>query len=784
MSNNKHTILKWALFSFWVLFFLGIFSLSTIIVLVAKGKIGYLPPIEELENPKSKFASVVFSSDGEELGRFAQARENRVFVNYNQLSPHLVQALIATEDVRFSEHSGVDVRALTRVIIKTVILRQKNAGGGSTITQQLAKQLYSPKVDNLIERALQKPIEWVIAVELERLYTKEEIINMYFNKFDFNYNAVGIRTASNVYFGKTPSTLSIEEAATLVGMCKNPSLFNPIRRNEQTRGRRNVVLEQMRKAGYLNGSAVDSLKKLPLDYSFHKADHKEGPAPYFREYLRGTMRARKPERKKYASWQAQKFKEDSIAWETNPLFGWCNKNKKPDGSSYDLTVDGLKIYTSIDSRMQRYAEEAVVEHLKELQKQFFREKKGKTSAPFSRDLTPEEVDASMKRTMRQSERYIMMKRNGKSETEIEESFKTPTEMQVFTWEGMKDTTMTPLDSIRHQKYYLRAGFMSMDPHTGHVKAYVGGPDFVNFQYDMVTSGRRQVGSTIKPFLYTLAMEEGRTPCDEESNTQPHLVDENGTPWIPRNASESRKGEMVTLRWALTNSNNWISARLMDKMSPYAFVRLLHSFGIRNHIDPVISICLGPSEVSVEEMVAGYSAFSNKGIRVEPLYVTRIEDNNGNTIAEFKPTMHEVFSESTYFKMLPMLRDVVDGGTGSRMRRVYGVTAPMGGKTGTTNNNSDGWFMSFTPSLVSGVWVGGEERAIRFDNMAHGQGASMALPINGLFMKKVYADKSLKYSQQEAFDMTNAIDPCSGLHKFEERQPSRQIQEEVMDGIFD
>lgn len=783
MDKKKRNFLKPFILVCWALFMGAVIAVSVLFVMIANGKIGYMPPIEELENPKNKFATVVYSDDNVELGRFTQAKENRVFVNYNQLSPYLVQALIATEDARFRDHSGIDVKALFRAVVKTVILRQKNAGGGSTITQQLAKQLYSPGADNLLERALQKPIEWVIAVELERLYTKEEIINMYFNKFDFNYNAVGIRTASNVYFGKTPAELSIEEAATLVGMCKNPSLFNPLRRNERTKGRRNVVLEQMEKAGYLTTAQMDSLKKLPLTLSFHKADHKEGLAPYFREYLRGVMKAKKPERKNYASWQTQKFKEDSIAWETNPLFGWCNKNLKPDGTPYDLTADGLKIYTTIDSRMQKYAEDAVTEHLGQvLQPQFFREKKNKPTAPFSKDLTTDEVEASMKRTMRQSERYLTMKRNGHSEAEILKSFNTPVDMQVFTWSGMKDTIMTPMDSIRYQKYFLRAGFMSMDPKTGFVKAYVGGPDFVNFQYDMVTSGRRQVGSTIKPFLYTLAMEEGRTPCDMESNTQPHLMDENGNPWIPRNASHARVGEMVTLRWGLANSNNWISARLMDKLSPYAFVRLLHSFGIRNHIDPVISLCLGPSEVSVEEMVTAYSAFPNKGIRIDPLYVTRIEDNNGNIIANFTPHMQEVFSESTYFKMLPMLRDVIDGGTGSRVRRIYGITAPMGGKTGTTNNNSDGWFMSFTPSLVSGVWVGGEERAIRFDNMTQGQGASMALPIYGEFMKKVYADPSLPYSQTEEFDMTNATDPCARVNEgeFIETAP----KEVIVDGIFD
>ncbi len=786
MSKKKLWFKRFVQFC-WVAFFLGVMSVFTLFVLIANGKIGYMPSIEELENPKSKFATVIYSDDNVELGRFTQAKENRVYSSYDQLSPYVVKALVATEDARFAEHSGIDARAIFRVFVKTIVLQQKNAGGGSTISQQLAKLLYSPTAENIFQRALQKPIEWVIAVELERLYTKEEIINMYLNKFDFNYNAIGIRTASHVYFGKTPTELKVEEAAMLVGMLKNPSLFNPLRRSDMTRERRNVVLDQMVKADFITATMGDSIKQLPITLSYNRADHKEGLAPYFREYLRSMLRAKKPERDRYASWQGQKFKEDSIAWENDPLFGWCNKNFKSNGEPYDLTTDGLRIYTSINSKMQQYAEEAVVNHLKNtLQPAFYKEKSRQSTAPFSRDLSSEEVKASMNRTMRQSERYIMMRKNGYEHDEIIKSFHEPREMQIFTWEGMKDTLMTPYDSIRHQKYFLRAGFMSMDPQTGLVKAYVGGPDFANFQYDMATVGRRQVGSTIKPFLYTLAMEEGSTPCDTELNVQPQLVDENGNSWMPRNASDKRVGEEVTLRWGLATSNNWISARIMDRYSPYAFVRLLHSFGIRNHIDPVISICLGPSEVSVEEMVTGYTAFPNKGIRVNPLYVTRIEDNNGNIIAEFSPKMEEVFSESTYFKMLPMLRDVVDQGTGSRIRRIYGITAPMGGKTGTTNDNSDGWFMSFTPDLVSGTWVGGEERAIRFDNMAHGQGASMALPIFGEYIKKVYADETLGYSQETDFDMTNEIDPCRksrdvlNAEKFQMEAPQQVIDE----GVFD
>ena len=563
-KKNKGNLVRYIVISMWVLFVAGVLSLATVFMLIAKGKIGYMPPIEELENPKNKYASEIFSSDMEVLGRFFKEKENRVYVSYNELSPYLVKALIATEDIRFTSHSGIDVKALFRAVIKRVILLQSNAGGGSTITQQLAKQLYSPSAENIIERLFQKPIEWVIAVQLERFYTKEEIINMYLNKYDFLNNAVGIQSAASIYFGKSPSELSIEEAATLVGMCKNSSYFNPIRKNERTRGRRNVVLEQMRKAGYITRAEADSLSQLPLKLHYSRVDHKEGLAPYFREHLRMMMVAKKPVRKNYASWQNQKFSDDSLAWETNPLYGWCEKNRKADGSKYNIYTDGLKIYTTIDSRMQKYAEDAVTEHIGHyLQPKFFAEKKGRSTAPFASRIKKEEINNIMRRSMRQSERYIMMKKAGHTAEEIEKAFNTPIEMRVFSWNGPIDTLMSPLDSIRYQKYFLRAGFMVMEAKTGHVKAYVGGVDFKNFQYDMVSEGRRQIGSTIKPFLYTMAMQEGASPDDLSPNVQPRLADENGKIWMPRNASNKRVGEMVTLRWGLANSNNWISANFMS-----------------------------------------------------------------------------------------------------------------------------------------------------------------------------------------------------------------------------
>lgn len=743
----------------WI--FIALISLVCVFIFfsIAKGWIGYMPPVEDLENPNYKFATEVFSEDGKVLGTYSYSKENRVFVGYNDLSPNIINALIATEDVRFAEHSGIDAYALTRAVVKRGILMQKNAGGGSTITQQLSKQLYSPSADNVMERLFQKPIEWVIAVKLERYYTKEEILTMYLNKFDFLNNAVGIKTAAFTYFGCEPKDLKIEEAATLVGMCKNPSLYNPVRYNERSRGRRNVVLDQMRKAGYITEAERDSLQALPLKLKYNRVDHKEGLATYFREYLRGVLTAKKPDKANYRGWQMQKYYEDSLDWENNPLFGWCEKNTKKDGTKYNLYTDGLKIYTTLDSRMQQYAEDAVTEHLKELQGYFFKEKKGAKKAPYTFRLTQEQVDEILGRAMRLSDRYCLMKKAGATEAEIKKAFDTPEEMSVFSWEGEKDTIMTPMDSIRYYKFFLRAGFMSMDPRSGHVKAYVGGPNYHYFQYDMAMVGRRQVGSTIKPFLYTLAMENGFSPCDEVRHVEYTLIDENGKPWTPRNANKKLIGDMVTVKWGLANSDNWITAYLMSKLNPYNLKRLIHTFGVRNRdIVPSVSLCLGPCEISVGEMVSAYTAFPNKGIRVAPLFVTRIEDNDGNVLATFAPEMQEVISVSSAYKMLVMLRAVVNEGTGGRVRRL-GVKADMGGKTGTTNYNADGWFMGFTPSLVSGCWVGGEDRDIHFDTMLHGQGASMALPIWTKYMVKVLGDKSLGYDENETFQLPEGYDPC-------------------------
>ena len=764
----------------WI--FLAVIVLAIVIVFVSisKGWIGYMPPVEELENPSYKFATEIFSEDEKVLGTWSYSKENRVYTAYKDLSPSIINALIATEDVRFVEHSGIDAKALFRAFVKRGLMFQKNAGGGSTLSQQLAKQLFTENVArNTLQRLFQKPIEWVIAVKLERYYTKEEILSMYLNKFDFLNNAVGIKTAAYTYFGCEPKDLKIEEAATLVGMCKNPSLYNPVRFNERSRARRNVVLEQMRKAGYITDAECDSLQALPLKLTYNRVDHKEGLATYFREYLRGVMTAPKPVRSDYRGWQMQKFYEDSIAWETNPLYGWCAKNKKKDGTNYNIYTDGLKIYTTINSRMQQYAEDAVKEHLGDyLQPIFFKEKEGSKNAPYARSLPEKRVEELLTKAMKQTERYRLMKEAGASEQQIRKAFDTPEEMTVFSWKGDKDTIMTPMDSIRYYKSFLRTGFMSMDPANGHVKAYVGGPNYVYFQYDMAMVGRRQVGSTIKPYLYTLAMENGFSPCDQARHVEQTLIDENGTPWTPRNANDKRYGEMVTLKWGLANSDNWISAYLMGKLNPYDLVRLIHSFGVLNKaIDPVVSLCLGPCEISVGEMVSAYTAFANKGIRVAPLFVTRIEDSDGNVISTFAPQMEEVISASSTYKMLVMLRAVINEGTGGRVRR-YGITADMGGKTGTTNDNSDAWFMGFTPSLVSGCWVGGDERDIHFGRMTYGQGAAAALPIWAMYMKKVYDDPTLGYDQQERFKLPEGFDPCAGSET-----PDGEVEERGLDDLF-
>ena len=758
-----------------------VLALGGVFYCIFTGYIGYMPEIEELENPVNKFASQVISSDGKLIGTWSYSRANRIFVGYNDISPSVIQALIATEDERFYEHSGIDIKALFRAIVKRGLFMQKSAGGGSTITQQLAKQLYSEKAENVKERLLQKPIEWVIALRLERYYTKEEILTMYLNHFDFLHNAVGIKTAAKTYFDKDPKDLTVNESATLIGMCKNPSYYNPVRNQERCVQRRNVVLSQMERVGYLSSNEASQLKLEPLNLNFHRTDHKEGTAAYLRDYLRQVLMAKKPSRKDYASWQDQKYYEDSLAWETDPAYGWCNKNTKRDGTPYNIYTDGLKVYTTLDSRMQKYAEEAVNKHVvEELQPLFEKELKSNKNAPYASVLSADEVAKKFQRAKHQCARYIQMKSDGYSDSEIEDAFNTPTEMTVYTPHGEIDTVMTPSDSIKYYKRFLRTGFMVMDNETGYVKAYVGGTNFSHFQYDMCTQGRRQVGSTIKPYLYSLAMENGWSPCDEAPNIQQTYQVGNKT-WTPRNGSRARYGEMVTLKWGLATSNNWISAWLMNQMSPSALVRLIHEYGILNKdIVPSMSLCLGPCDISVSEMVGAYSAFPMKGVRRIPTYITRIEDSEGNIVAEFLPRVHEVISEESSYKMITLMRGVMDGGTGGRMRGRYKISAPMGGKTGTTNDNSDGWFVGYTPSLTFGAWVGGEERDIHFASMAVAQGASAALPIAAYFLQKMYADNSLHYSPTESFNVPGNFDPCASSD--EEFEDGEEVEEVMLDNL--
>lgn len=748
---------------------------------ITQGWMGQLPPISDLHNPISKYASRVYTADGKLMGTWSYASENRVIVPYDSLPANLVNALVATEDERFYEHSGIDLRALGRAVVKRGIMRQKSAGGGSTITQQLAKQLYSNVTAQTTSamRLARKPVEWYIAVQLERNYTKEEIIAMYLNYFDFLNNAVGIKNAAKTYFAKSPIDLTLEECATLVGMVKNPSLFNPVRFNERSRERRNLVLSQMQKHGYITADEMEAAQATTLNVCrFHVTSHREGLAPYVREYLRKVMMAEYPERSHYASWQAQQYHDDSLAWENDPLYGWCNKHSKSDGRHYNIYTDGLKIYTSIDSRMQEYAEEAAYQHVaKTLQPRFDQEKRGSAIAPFS-DLTMQRVEQILWRYYRQSERYNAMKSMGADEDDLKRIYHTKYPMTLFSYNGEFETEMSPRDSILYYKKFLRTAMMAMTPQTGEVKAYVGGLDFTHFQYDNVMGGgRRQVGSTIKPILYSLAMMNGYTPCDVLPNVRPNY---NG--WMPRPTHYARQGQMVTLKYGLSQSNNWISARLMAQLNPPSMINLMRQLGIQTvNIDPTLSLCLGPCDISVGEMVSAYSVFPNYGVRVAPMLVTRIEDSQGNVLDSFTPRMTDVMQKEDAYRMIDMLRAVIDQGTGRRIRFRYNITADMGGKTGTTNSNADGWFMAFTPNLVTGCWVGGEDRDIHFNSMANGQGAEAALPIYGRFIKKVYADRTIardySITERDSFDIPKDFDFCASEISHLERAETEQEDDE-------
>jgi penicillin-binding protein 1A len=727
---------------FWKWYVITLVFLAIFFAALSAGWLGFMPSFEELENPKSKLASEVISADQKVLGSFYL--ENRSNIHFSELSPWLVKALIATEDSRFEKHSGIDGKALGRAVVGMITGTDK--GGGSTITQQLAKNLFPRKRHyTIFGVGYAKLKEWITAIKLERNYTKEEILALYLNTVDFGSLAFGIKSASKTYFDKTPAELNLQESAVLIGLLKAPSYFHPVRNQERSKKRREVVLNQMVKNDYITQQQYDSVRVLPLDMSqYTLQDHTSGPGTYFREYLRESMMADKPERNNYDN--PDDFTADSVRWLRDPAFGWVAKNKKADGSYYNLYKDGLKIYTTINSHMQRYAEEAMTEHLSlDLQPAFYKHWKGNKHAPY--DMSDaKEIQKMLVSSKKRSDRYRSMKKAGIDNDSIERAFATPIPMRIFSWKGDIDTIMSPIDSIKYHKWFLHAGLMSMEPQTGYVRAYVGGINFKFFKYDHVVVARRQVGSTFKPFVYTVAMQDGQMyPCSKVPNVQ-YSIEANGKLWSPSNSSDYKEGQMVTLKEALANSINWISAYLIKRFSPQAVIKIARKMGIFSPLPPVPSICLGTPDISLYESTGAMSTFANKGIFVQPLFITRIEDKNGNVIAQFVPHQDEAMNEETAYMMIGLMKGVVESGTGGRLRGKYGLTNPIAGKTGTTQSNSDGWFMGLTPDLVTGVWVGGDDRSIRFRSTSLGQGANMALPIWALYMKKVYADNTLQLTK--------------------------------------
>ena len=720
MAKKKKSNFRKFMKSIWAIYFIAIVFVVILFSSISIGLLGFMPSFEELENPKSNLASEIYSSDNVLLGKYYF--ENRSNIHYNNLSPYLVDAVIATEDIRFYKHSGIDIKGLIGGVLNTL---RGHKQGASTITQQLAKNLFPRKKLSFVGIIVRKMKEWVIAVKLERNYTKEEIITMYYNTVPFGGHSYGIKTASKTFFNKSPDSLNVEEAAILVGMLKAPTRYNPVRNPDLSFKRREVVLSQMKKYDYLTQEEYDSLRVIPLDMSNYRVqDHVAGLATYFRESLRSQMKK------------------------------WCKNHKKADGTPYNLYKDGLIIHTTINSKMQRYAEEAVAEHLGgELQKKFFNHWKGNHKhPPFDWRLKLEVIDMIMKQSMHRSDRYYWLNVKGVSEDSIIKVFNTPAPMTVFRWNGPQweefDTVMTPMDSILYYKYFLRSALMSVDPHTGFVKAYVGGINYKHFQYDQVRMGKRQVGSTFKPFVYALALMEGEySPCTKVPNVLVSIELPDGKRWEPRNSSDYKNGEMVTLKEALANSINRVSAYLIKRHSPMGVLKLAQNMGIDiSNIDPVYAIALGAVDLSVYEMVGAQSTFANKGVWIQPTFVTRIDDKNGNIIETFIPKQKEVMSEETAYTMISLMKGVVQYGTGIRLYYKYKFTNPIAGKTGTTQNQSDGWFMGLTPDLVTGVWTGCEDRSVHFRSISLGQGANMALPIWAIYMKKVYADESLNISQ--------------------------------------
>ena len=730
MAKKKEINFKKYIIRFWIIVLGGFTSILLVFLFASWGIFGELPTFEELENPEKNLATEVISSDGVTLGKYAF--KNRTPVGFSDLPENLVNALIATEDERFYEHSGIDFRGLARAIVKL-----GKGGGASTITQQLAKNLFNKGgSSSTLKRLTQKVKEWIVATKLERQYTKNEIVAMYLNTQGFLFNAIGIRSASRIYFGKEPKNLDIQESAILVAMLKNPRQFNPNREISKGKSlvRRNVVFAQMAKNEFITQKEKDSLQKLPLKINFTPESHNDGLATYFREYLRGYLKK------------------------------WTKNNPKPNGELYNINRDGLKIFVTLDSRMQQYAQEAVQEHISNLQKYFFKEQQNNETAPFY-DLEEEQVDAIYKRARKRSDRFRGMKKNGYSDQQIDSAFNASTDMRVFSWNDQRevDTIMSPNDSIKYYKTILRSGLLSIEPQTGHIKAWVGGINHKYFKYDHVDQGKRQVGSTFKPFVYATAINQLRlSPCEKFPNT-PYTIPKGrfGIPeaWTPKNSGEKYGGE-ITLKSALAKSINVISARLIDMVTPLNVVRLAKSAGIESRIPKSPSIALGSVELSLMEMTGAYATFANKGMRVEPNMLLRIEDKNGTVLADFTPKTNEVLSEESAYVVLELLKGVTTAGSGVRLRTSehyykdiitgfpYEFTNPIAGKTGTTQNHTDGWFMGVVPNLATGVWTGGEDRAVHFENIAEGQGATMSLPTWALFMKKVYADTSLNISQED------------------------------------
>ena len=730
MSSYRKIIL-------WLIITSPFFGLFLLVNLTAIGVFGDLPSFEQLENPKNNLATEIISEDGVVLGKYFF--ENRSKANYNEIPENLINAFISTEDVRFRNHSGIDGRALLRAIYGA-LTGKSSSGGASTITQQLSKMLFTDKPSSGVERVMQKLKEWIISGQLEKRYTKDEILTMYLNRFDWVNNAVGIKSASQVYFNKAPIDLNILESAMLVGMLKNPSYYNPNRRIALTERRRNIVLSQMKKYEVISDSLYDTLVQQPIILNFKKASHNEGLAPYFREYFRGELKK------------------------------WCATHTKPDGTNYNAYTDGLKVYTTINSRLQQFAEEGMRTHISSLQKDFNNHWKGYTKAPYPDDFEWEQIDEIIDQGMRRSERYRKLKKAGKSKNQIKSIFQKKVQMTLFSWDGEIDTLLSPRDSIKYNKFFIHSGMMSMDPKTGHVKAYVGGINYKHFKYDHVKIGKRQVGSTFKPFLYSLAMQEGYTPCSEVSNV-PVVFDKNRwrleKDWVPKNSGDEFDEMSLTLKFGLANSINTVTAYIMKQFGPHAVVDLAKKIGIHSKILAVPSLCLGTFDLSVYEMVGAYSTFVNKGVWTEPIFVTRIEDKNGVVLEDFEPKTQEAMSKETADLMVRMLQGVVDGvyspaagvtrGTGVRLRFKYGFKNEMGGKTGTTQNQSDGYFMGITPNLVTGVWSGCEDRAAHFRTIHYGQGANMALPVFAEYMQRVYADTLESGIYPIDFDIPKSVD---------------------------